>query len=89
MLTRWFVTRAEYDELRCDLLAMKASYDDLAARVDKLEADSPEAHISRIAANMGVTELRRPPNTWRTRSTNFTKRSQSDPSTFPNESEAK
>jgi len=81
MLTKWMVTRAEYDALRCDYLA-------LVERVAKLEA--PKMNATSAADRQpgksigGVnTELRRPSNTWRTRSTNFTKQSLSDPSTFP------
>ena len=70
-----FVTKAEYEELR-------AEHAKLGERIAKLEKLLVKA-AERVAGPTTSTELRRPVNTWRTRSSNFTKRSQTDPSTFP------
>jgi len=75
-----FVTKAEYD-------AIVAAHQEACERATKLEkrvAKLETIIVEAVKRTPGVAgDLRRPVNTWRTRSSNFTKRSQTDPSTFP------
>lgn len=76
--------------LRADYVALEEKCAKLEKRVELVESVLRTAAQKAQAKSVpvGSTEIRKPMNTWRTRSTNFTKASITDPSTFPQQKES-